>query len=716
MKELFKKLNIFLQHAQDAVLCHYKITLIIVPLLFIFLAINTGPPKFASSLDSLLNKNSENYHALKKFNRDFQIAPELFVNFKKQNPWTESELCKLRKDINDLSKIESVFDLETAFDLREQTKISEKGKLDRIFFNKIINLDCYDNKTLEDPLKHLQKNSFKNLFTDQDKKSFSFTLFSKISPDEIGPEGYLQQVKIIKEKIYEMAKTYNLDTQLFGNISYQYSLLEGLNQNVKYNILVLFLLAILFYLFFRTWKVSLIYFSTLLISTAFLVILFSLTGSPIDVLNNSLFLFLALTTLSDYVFVLLDCSDGFLKSFRRLIFPCFLTSLTTVIGFFSLMSSGQEITGRFGLMTGLCAIVEWAILFFWAPCLIKFFNLSRPIKKNYLWTFLETIMKKTPHLYICIFLLSVFVLAPFTFNSINFNEKPLELFDDSFQIVQDLKEFKKDRGFVAFTSFLTREDSFSLEMKESIKNIDIIKNIEWASDIKKGLQGEFSSYSFDHILRGIQNEDWYKRRFANGLQHNHLFLKEFDVNTIYKLEADLSKICPKRECYLAGESYAYAKFAGKIPELFLNSSLLSIFLVGLFILFISTIANNKFSASYLFSVFFGVASLFLFLGFSQIEINFVTAGVVSILVGLTGDNAIHFASVQIIDGKSLKEALDQRGLASFISTIMMLCLCCVFFIMKFNPPKYFGLTLLIGLSFNIFGDYWILKGLNKKAK
>jgi predicted RND superfamily exporter protein len=94
----------------------------------------------------------------------------------------------------------------------------------------------------------------------------------------------------------------------------------------------------------------------------------------------------------------------------------------------------------------------------------------------------------------------------------------------------------------------------------------------------------------------------------------------------------------------------------------------------------------------------------------------VTAGVVSILVGLTGDNAIHFASVQIIDGKSLDEALSERAKASLISTIIMLCLCCVFFLFKFNPPKYFGLTLLVGLSFNIWGDYWILKGLSRKMK
>jgi predicted RND superfamily exporter protein len=716
LKKYLIKFNEFLQNAQNNVLEHHKVFFYLIPLVFLVLAFNTKPPQFASSLDSLLNKKSENYHNLKTFNKNFKIAPELFVNFKSQSVWNEATLCKLRKKIDEIKNIKTVFDVESAFDLREQKKIVKAGELDRVFFNRIVELNCHTGGALVNPLENLQKGKFNNLFTDDSGKSFSFIIFSTLSPDELGPEPYLMEVSKIKKVLYDIAEELNLEVELFGNIPYQYSLLEGLNENFKYNLLVLVILGTLFFLFFKTWKVSLIYFSTLIISSCFLFMLYSLTGSPIDVLNNSLFLFLALTTLSDYVFILLDSSKSFLKSFNRLIFPCFLTSFTTVIGFFSLMSSGQEITYRFGLMTGLCALLEWAILFFWAPCMIKSFNLERPVRKSFFREKLKGLMSFTPPFSLCLAFLSFFILFPFTFQYINFNEKPLELFDDSFQIVKDLKSFSEKRGFVAFTSFVTVQDRFTEDMKKQVSNLEELKTIEWATDIRDGLKGDFSESSFTNILGPIQSESWYERRFFQKLQHNHLFLKTFDIDTVYDLDRDIKTICPNNECYLAGESYAYAKFAGKIPKLFFNSSLLSITLVGLFVLIFSTLANNRFSGSYLFSVFFGVVSLFIFLGISQIEINFVTAGVVSILVGLTGDNAIHFASVQIIDGKSLDEALSERAKASLISTIIMLCLCCVFFLFKFNPPKYFGLTLLVGLSFNIWGDYWILKGLSRKMK
>jgi predicted RND superfamily exporter protein len=106
-----------------------------------------------------------------------------------------------------------------------------------------------------------------------------------------------------------------------------------------------------------------------------------------------------------------------------------------------------------------------------------------------------------------------------------------------------------------------------------------------------------------------------------------------------------------------------------------------------------------------------VAFILVLLALTQFKLNFVTCVVLAILVGMTGDNAIHF----LLGGSNIEEGIEEKQGASVLTTTIMSLCCVVFFFFSFQPPRILGILLIFGLWGSLAGDLWFLKSLIKTS-
>jgi predicted RND superfamily exporter protein len=108
--------------------------------------------------------------------------------------------------------------------------------------------------------------------------------------------------------------------------------------------------------------------------------------------------------------------------------------------------------------------------------------------------------------------------------------------------------------------------------------------------------------------------------------------------------------------------------------------------------------------------FWGPAVMLTMIYLCGISINFVTCIVASTLIGLTGDNAVMF----MFQGREITEGIEDKGLGSFQTAIVMALCSLTFLFSYFEPPRMLGILLAGGFICALIGDIWVLKGLLKR--
>ncbi len=106
--------------------------------------------------------------------------------------------------------------------------------------------------------------------------------------------------------------------------------------------------------------------------------------------------------------------------------------------------------------------------------------------------------------------------------------------------------------------------------------------------------------------------------------------------------------------------------------------------------------------------FWGPITALGIMGALQIPLNIFTSIFATILVGITGDNAIQFLLHS--PSPSLKNGLAQKGKSALAMALLVgLCsLCLTTFTLQ--PLKKLGLLFFMGFGLSFFGDYFLLKG------
>jgi predicted RND superfamily exporter protein len=198
----------------------------------------------------------------------------------------------------------------------------------------------------------------------------------------------------------------------------------------------------------------------------------------------------------------------------------------------------------------------------------------------------------------------------------------------------------------------------------------------------------------------------------DGQMRGSLYLRDIDLGPLNATLDAVDEACRDTGCYAAGDLVSYAEYSNKVPTALLSSLSLCLVLVGLIVAMVSKATGRVGWVRVLAAAFWGPACLLVVLWIFQVPVNFLTCVFASVLVGLTGDNAIQYL---FAGHGTVSRGIEQRGGASIQVALIMALVCLCFLGSAFVPSRRLGLLLALGVVASLIGDIWILRALARRS-
>ncbi len=593
----------------------------------------------------------------------------------------------------------------------------------RIWFPRILENPCDPTKATQPySVEPLRASGWGPLMATKrsDALLFSFDFAAPLDHDRVG-------------SLFESARAMagdDLETLGAGPAFQEWQLKLGIRANSRLNVIACLLTILLLRFFFGTWRSGLIFITTLAASGLSIYGLMGWAGHSVDALSSGLFLMMAVATIEDFIFA----SERQLEhpgstptfSLRRTLLPGFLTSLTTLIGFWSLLKSDIRMVANFGLWAGAGALLEWLILFLALPAFFRCFprfgaSWINPRKAwKAVWIAKLERSKFPPWL---AWPLSILVCVPFLFwDRLEVSDHPLRLFPKENAYRVQAEDLLSELSFQTDFSVLfppTVQDARRSELSKQICDFPLVAFCEdraWMSEEFLGPAGELREMG----ERLLENGRWLSRyEAADGTHRLVVYASTLESKKLAALFGRIRSLCGD-ECATAGPMALYTDFSQLVPPVMLDPFWEILCVLGLTLwLARARGLNGRQLAAVLLSTVWGVAVPFgAFLVF-QIPVNVLTCVFASSLVGLCGDNAIHFLlhgrRGQSMTTEDLLASSATLGRPTILVGLSMSIVSLVFLGSVFHPPKIFGAVLALGFLANIFGDYWIFRALLPKG-
>lgn len=719
----FRDMLVFLQ---EKCYEHHRMSVIIFLGLLFALLIAFKPLPVYITVDKLINKSFETSQDYFRLKDEFKLGTNALVIFQKEDSYFfEKDLCSVRKWA--VSMPIQIPILKNSFSplfLRKAEYVKGENGFDQLLFKNIVTLNCDSAISVPfSPLVTIEQTPWAKLLSSSDHRDFlhEFNLEDRGEPDF-----EVKTVPAATEQLMKSAPPFK--TFWLGDASYQYFMAKGLAFNNALNGIIALIVLVLFRCFFGTWMSGFIFIVTLLYSSLILFALMSLTNTPIDILNNSLVLLLTVSSLGDFAFLShhqtynISSNEHWLISFKKLITPSFFTSFTTFIGFVSLCTSDIDVIRRLGLWAGVSGAIEWIAVMLVLPPFLKV------ILKDKSWVNKEKTINILPlHLLehirpsrrMSILSLSLIVLLPFTFHRILISDVPAQLFKKNNPFRIGIDYLYKTRGFKGDVSLIFNNktnENFNRSVIEKLRVHPNVARIDSPYEIKQYLLKDLTIEQKALVEDGLKSTTQYQRFFSDRRARAIVYLKEIEMKDMNIMRHFVSNtLCSNSECALAGALVAYADFSQMVPNTLLDSFLLSLVLVFICLLGLAHYTGNLKKFPLLFATsLWGVAITLILIAGLQIRVNFVTCVVVSILVGMTGDNTIQYILGSMDSGEKLENGIKERSGGSVITTFIMMTCSLIFLFYYFEPPRIFGGLLIFGFLASLAGDLWLLQGLNLK--
>jgi predicted RND superfamily exporter protein len=711
MAALLRGLSGCLQRALASAIRHPRLWLALFAVLTLGLGSRIPTLKSVLAVDELVDESFAATRSLRELKRVFHVGEDAFVVFRPrdgQAAFTDAQLCELRRWISaEAARAPGLTRAFSPFSLRTATATAG-----RLWYPELLPLDCDGRARQSDSLERrrlLGNSPWHLIVTDRETRDVGVEL--SFEPGAGGSE----LIPALMDSAPAFPQTWA------GSAVYAFRMREGLRKTGALNLAVLLFLLVALRLAFGTWKAGGLYVGALLLSGVILYGAMAVAGTPIDVLNNSLFLLLAVAALEDFVFVshsqLRRPGAPWSSHFRRLLVPGFFTSLTTLVGFGSLGISELAIIRRFGAWAAVAAGLEWVAIFLFLPSLASLWPRARH------WTDpgralfsgrVERLGRALPPRRLAFACLLAYVAAGAAFPKLTVSDAPVRIFPPDHPFRQALTYLKASRGWESDVSLLFPAGASREANERVIERVRKLPGIVTFESPYASL--EFVRRGLPPLSRELVGREFTQTELARRLSPDGgparaiLYLADTDLRAINRLAASVSEICARGECSLAGELIAYAEFANRVPRTLLESLVSSLLLVGGVLAALAfALGQARATPALLASSFWGAATMLVVLVVFGVRMNFLTCIFASVLVGLTGDNAVQFLFAARRRGLDL--GLSERAGGSIQCTIVMAFASLLFLGSTFEPPRIFGWLLFAGLLASLGGDLWILRGL-----
>ena len=690
-----------------------RTTLLVVALVAI--ALGTGLPKIRLilSIHDLIESNLKSLSQLNQLNKDFKEGRSSLVFFVPQDgqqKFSSIELCRIRSWIQrQPAEDHEIIDVISPFQIRRAHYEDH-----RLWYPQVISDRC-------DPreLQILQSSPWEGLLFDPVSGAISAEIVFQDSRARTGNFDPSPVKRLIERSEREFQGS-SIRTLQYGNAPFLYYALQGLKFTRIINLIAIFALLLIFRVLFGTFKSGFLFVGTLIFSAICLYGIMGWTGAPIDILSNGLFLLIAISTLEDFVFVsYLQMTEGgnWRRHFRQILIASFFTSLTTAIGFGSLVSSDLHVIQRFGALAAAGAMIEWFVLSIVFPALLRLVpslrTWTRPDRAR-----LKTLTKQAAMIRLgrrfrwvaaALFVAGI-ALSPW----LNFQDDVARAFPPWHPLMKDQKEITSRVGWTT-TMSLVFDPATSTEQKrailEKVRAHPQVKKVEDPYTVESWMSGGLPASVQEVVKREFSISSFSRKYFAtDGQVRANLYLPFSDVRSVKRLIDDLSPLCENETfCHFAGEVPSYSEFGDRVPMTLISSLSVSLLLVLGVLWFLCRATGTRPILPILYTSIWGPIVSLALLAATRFNVNFLTSIYASALVGLAGDNAIQylFAGYR----KTLAQGVARFGGGSVQIALSMSITALVFLFSKFLQAKFLGALLSLGLMICLAGDLWLLSAL-----
>jgi hypothetical protein len=517
-----------------------------------------------------------------------------------------------------------------------------------------------------------------------------------------------------------LAERPGVELLLTGAAAFDHAALDGIRRFRLLNVLVIALLLGSLRAFFGTWRCGLLLggvvgFAGLLVYGAM-----AWAGVAVDLLSTGLFLMLSVASVEDFVFLSherLVHGAPWRGAFRRLLVPGFLTSLTTVIGFGSLGVSDLAMVRAFGLWGAAGAAVEWAATFLVLPALLQlapglreWTAPARAIGAGR-WTRLATLRVRPAAAAAA--LLVVLAGGAFAARHLEYGDAPANMFPEGHPFRRALAYAKATRGWVGQVGVVFPDDAAMSDVEriaEVLRRDPVVDRVVDPASLLRAVIGGDPLALYELAgERGALERASGALRAPDGRLRASVFLREADLHTVIGLRDRIAALFPDGDGFPSGDLITYADVGGAVPRTLMASLLTCLALVGAVIGWLFHALGRRGGLRAVAASFWGPAVTLVAMALLRLPVNFVSVSFASVLVGLTGDNAVQFACAA--SRGPLAGGIDRRaGAAVLVVAVMGLC-ALTFVGSAFLPPRRLGLLLAGGLVAALLGDVLLLRGL-----
>lgn len=703
---------------------HSRITLAATVLVFLATSFGLNRLQFLLSIDDLIDPDFQTYTGLNMLNNEFKDKNTVLLSIESKDLFTKDFLCDLQSWILKTAQSNSeLIHIQSTFGIRQAIVTDNQFRM-----QSFLDLNCFskdpETQKITEAFKKINTSPWLGILSSRSDYSISvnFVVFDpedkKFGTVDVNIVPALQ--KSFETDFLKKATSKDQISVYWGGITtYQSYLRKAFEQTQFLNLLMFLVSLFIFKVFLGTWKGGLIFNSTIFVSMGITFGIMGYLDIPVDVLTNSTGLMMLVGCLEDFTFVvfgMLRFKWSMRMSLRRFMLPSFFTSLTTAIGFASLVTSDLSTIRRFGLISAFAAMLEWSLVFLVLPAVLKHWSWLADIKFTTPRLNLKFTQKNIMPRWLAI-LLCLPIIVPFIFiDKLTIKDAPDSFFFKSHVVIQTMEHFKKTRGWVTEVSLVFNTQNTEAENRELVRRaranpyVNVVEDTYTSHDY---IMAYLEPIDRQSIQRMIEDSLAAKRlRSAHDIHRAQIFLNTMEMDDVKVIIKQFKDICENEKCTLVGSLISYNEFSIKILNTLFSSLGLSVILVVLLLLSIKHNTTWREMTALVASSLWGPLILLTLFIIFRIPLTFVSCICASLLEGLAGDNAIQF----IFSSRkgSLSQSVDALSEGSLIMTLGMILLISTFMFSIIASIAILGIYILIGVVLAFVGDVWILKGLLQK--
>ena len=722
-----------------------KTILFIIAFITIFFGYNLLSIELDQSFDSMILKDDADLAFYNKVITEFGSDEFIIVLFKSENLFTPEHLSIIDKitnkikEIPNINKVKSITNLENIY--------SQGTDLDIHPLIEKIPVNINDPSLIKLKKDLLSSSLFINNFISKDGKVTAIIAQPEyIKSDKKYSYKLVNNVnRILEEEISDKIKE-NLSVYCAGWPIITITLAEYMRDSFLYvSIFIALIIFIILLVYFNSLRGVLLPVLSIIIVEVWMVGLMASMNKPVSVLSVGLPSLLVIISVLDaihilseyykYVYIVQDKREAILKTISHCLTPCFLTSITTSVGFLSLAVIDIPALREFGFFAAFGVMVAFLITILVIPILLSYLKkpkgefISRVDGVMNGLLHKMTLFYKRPALILTISLIVV-VLTVYSISKIKVETDNLTFFQESDPVKKSEKFVRKHLGGATILSIVLSGQ------ENSAKDPNVLKKISTLQSYVESLDYIEKSISLADYLKAMNkamnndNAKFYSVPETLDLISQYLLLYSFEadsndiedvvnfdysttrivvklattsateiLNLVEKINIFSSKLFKDEiKIRIASKSFVLSKTVDTIVFNILKSLILALITISIFMM----IQIRSFKLGLIIMIpnllpTIAILSTMAILGF---DFNYANGIMCIILIGVAVDDTIHFITrykKEIQVDNNLYDAVTRVMLSPTGKAIMLTTLC--FFL---------GLIPLYFSNFAMFNDWGIL--------